>query len=327
MTSTMTADPAGGKIGVVIVTYNRSAYLARLLHSLEASKRRPDKVIVIDNASDDDTQAIIAAAAGRFAEGVLVNGLQEKNLGGSGGFRAGVETGLALGCDWLWLMDDDVEALPEGLERLMGYAGRFKCVHGRRINHDGRPFFFQPWFNEWLGVPLPRFGGEFSNGAPVKINAGCFEGMLISADLVGEIGLPDARFFITWDDAIYGWLAARKTDVVLVPDVVLRRARPLREISLSVRHLSEASDMHRYYVMRNRALVRDYFRAAGVYNPLGFALGTGLVFGKEVLRLLAVERRLRGFGALWRGLRDGREPVAPAAAEPSGGQRRGASKP
>jgi hypothetical protein len=37
------------------------------------------------------------------------------------------------------------------------------------------------------------------------MNSGCFEGMFIHRDVVARLGLPDPRFFIYWDDSVYGW--------------------------------------------------------------------------------------------------------------------------
>jgi rhamnopyranosyl-N-acetylglucosaminyl-diphospho-decaprenol beta-1,3/1,4-galactofuranosyltransferase len=59
--------------------------------------------------------------------------------------------------------------------------------------------------------------------------------------------------------------------------------------------------------MRNRALVAEHLRVAGVYSASGFAIGTCLVFAKEAVRLLLVERTVVGFGALWNGWVDGRK--------------------
>ena len=58
--------------------------------------------------------------------------------------------------------------------------------------------------------------------------------------------------------------------------------------------------------MRNRAYLAKYYRALGVYRPLPFTAGTALTFVKELIRLVVVERKLRGTSHLFRGLRDGR---------------------
>ena len=265
---------------------------------------RPRWVIVVDNASTDDTQSIIADAVGLFPEGVLLNSRQTANLGGTGGFAAGMAEATELGATWLWLLDDDLETIPDGLEKLLRWGGRFKCIQGARLDIDGSPFFFQPFFSEWLGVVLPFIGNPFSERSYRPINVGCFEGMFIHRDVVRMVGLPDARFFMTWDDAMYGWLISQTTILVLVDDFVLKRIRAQRKISLGLRHLHDANDTFRFYMMRNRAFVAEYLAEKQKLSRLGFALGTFLVFSKEIVRLLFVEHQLQGVGALYRGWRE-----------------------
>lgn len=294
------------KVAVVVVTYNRPAFLEGLLLSLQQQSTAPDWIVVVDNASTDHTPSIIEAASAK-RPGLLINLRQAENIGGAGGFSAGVAHALELGADWIWLMDDDVQALPGAIASLCTWGRRFKCIHGRRLTADGKPFFFQPYFSEWLGVPLPLPGDVFANSDHIKINAGCFEGMFIHRTIVEQIGLPDPRFFLTWDDAVYGWLASKVTDAVLVNEFVLRRMRQQRQIHLGIRHLNDASDLSRFYVMRNRAYVAHYFKHSGVLRPLGFALGTFLTLLKELLRALVVERRPSGIKALIRGMQAARK--------------------
>ncbi|WP_127754088.1 glycosyltransferase family 2 protein [Devosia sp. 1566] len=295
-------------VAIVVVTYNRPDFLRQLLASLQAQSVAPRWIIVVDNASSDHTPEVVAAAAAA-AEGSrtpIVSLPQPANIGGAGGFSVGVSKAVELGADWLWLMDDDVEALPSAVEVLLNWGERFKCIHGRRYDANGQPFFFQPVFSEWLGVPLPRLGDPFADADHITINAGCFEGMFVHRTVVEQVGLPDPRFFITWDDAVYGWLASRITPVVLVNDFVLKRLRQQRQISLGIRHLNDSSDLSRFHVMRNRAYVANYFAQAGVFRPFGFALGTMLTAFKELTRIVAIERRAEGVIPLWRGWRAAR---------------------
>jgi GT2 family glycosyltransferase len=293
-------------VAVVVVTFNRPEFLSQLLTSLQAQSVAPRWIIVVDNASSDHTPEIVATAARQADRTPIVSLRQSSNIGGAGGFSVGVSKAMALGADWLWLMDDDVEALPTAVEMLLKWGERFKCIHGRRYDANGDPFFFQPVFSEWLGVPLPRLGNPFSDNDHITINAGCFEGMFVHRTVVEQVGLPDPRFFITWDDAVYGWLASNITPVVLVKDFTLKRLRHQRQINLGIRHLNDSSDLSRFYVMRNRAYVANYFAQAGALRPFGFAVGTLLTALKELTRIVAVERRARGIFPLWRGWRAAR---------------------
>lgn len=300
-------QPTKPSVAVAIVTYNRPILLAQLLDSIGAMTVKPDKVVVVDNASTDNTQEVIAAAVERYGSDLVVNRLMETNTGGSGGFSECARQAVELGVDWVWLMDDDVEIIPDALERLAPWMVRFKVIHGRRYDVDGSPFYWQAKFNGFLGVPLPYSVRSFNTYGYAITNSGTFEGMLIATDVVREIGLPDPRFFISWDDAIYAWLAAQVTEVVYVDQFVLQKKREQKQVNLGLRHLNDSSPMVKYHVMRNRAYVGRYFAEHGKLNRIGFGLGTVLTFLKEVFRLIVVEHGLKGLGQLVRGWRDGRK--------------------
>ena len=238
------------------------------------------------------------------------------NVGGSGGFSRGVELALGAGAEWLWLMDDDVEVLPGAVEALDKFTTDYSCMIGRRYDAAGKPFFWQHHFVEALGVFLPVRGDVFRTSDVFPTNVGNFEGMLIKASLARNIGLPDPRFFITWDDLIYGWLAAQQTPVVYVNAFVIKKVRAQRQVDLGVRHLNDSSDLSRRYVMRNRGHVAQYLRAHGKYNRVGFGAGTVLTYLKEIVRLVLVERSLKGAGALWHGWRESRGILADRGWQP-----------
>ncbi|WP_159618510.1 glycosyltransferase [Arthrobacter zhaoguopingii] len=296
----------GQNLMLVITTYNRSDYLRGLLDSVRALRPAPTAVVVVDNASTDDTPGIIAEAAAQTPFPVHHHRLPT-NTGGAGGFAAGMERALAEGADWLWIMDDDVTAVPGALAALAPFTEQYKCLHGRRWDAAGRPFFWQHRFVDFLGIHLPVPGDVFRDSPVFRTNVGCFEGMLVHSSVVREVGLPDARFFLGGDDSTYGWLISQTHEVAYVDAYVLSKARPQRQINLGIRHLNDSSDLSRFYAMRNRGLVAQYLRTRGRYVPAGFALGTLLTAGKEVLRLVAVERSVSGLPALARGWREGRK--------------------
>ncbi|MCW2749137.1 MAG: glycosyl transferase, partial [Aeromicrobium sp.] len=128
------------KIAIAIVTFNRSTYLKELLASAAAMDTPPFAIVVVDNASTDDTQEVIVAATGDFPDGMLINHKLDTNTGGSGGFSEGTKVALELGADWVWLMDDDVEILPDAMAQFAPWMQRFQVIHGRRYDFDGTPF-------------------------------------------------------------------------------------------------------------------------------------------------------------------------------------------
>ena len=316
-------DPATATIA--IVTYNRSSLLARLLESIEHMDPKPGHIVIVDNASVDDTGEVVESYRERLVPSALVYRRLDTNTGGSGGFSEGMRIAYELGSTWIWLMDDDVEVIPDGLAKMGKWAPRFKSIQGRRYDYDGSEFYWQYRIAERMGIPIPFAPAGFDESGYKPMNSGCFEGMFIHRDIVREIGLPDPRFFIYWDDQLYGWLASRKTQSVIVNEFVLRRTREIKQWDMGIRHLNASSNAYRYYIMRNRAIIKRYYRALGVYNPVLFGLGTFMTFCKELIRLVFVERTIRGTSNLFRGLRDGREiskdpswkPMAPLTDQPA----------
>ena len=295
------------QVSIVVVTYNRSTYLARLLDSISQMSIGPTSVIVVDNASQDDTYNVVTSARTKaFPQGVLHYERLGTNTGGAGGFSRGMELALEGNADWIWVMDDDVEVLPDSIVKLGSWMPRFKCIQGRRIDADGTPYFWQNRMINRLGIPWPGTKEPFSEKSFSSTNVGCFEGMLVHRDIVEQIGLPDPRFFITWDDTIYGWLASRYTDVVYINEFLLRRARPLKSSELGSHQVTAANDLFRFHIMRNRAYVARYFQLHGAYNKGLFAFGTLITFGKEFYRAVVVEGSIRGLRPLLRGLIEGR---------------------
>ncbi len=296
-------DPAA--TAIVVVTYNRSALLERLLQSIARMDPKPGRVVIVDNASADGTGDMVTGYADTLGPEIVYRRL-ETNTGGSGGFSEGMRVAYETGATWMWLMDDDVELIPDGLAKMGRWASRFRSIQGRRYDYDGSEFYWQYRIAERMGIPIPFAPAGFDASGYKEMNSGCFEGMFIHRDVVARIGLPDPRFFIYWDDQVYGWLASRVTRSVIVDEFVLRRTREIRQWDMGVRHMNASSDAYRYYIMRNRALIKQYYRAHDVYRPALFGLGTALTFGKELIRLVAVEHRVRGTSHLFRGLRDGR---------------------
>ena len=323
------------RLAIVIVTYKRQGLLAELFDSILELTTAPWRVVVVDNENSGETARLVAGFAERLdaqwppadddpdAEGGpsrVVYDPMEENTGGSGGFSEGVRRAFELGAEWFWVMDDDVAVLPEGLEVLGRWSGEADAVMGQRRDFDGGHFFWQHRFWPRLAIYNPLSRDAWRPGERYKLaNALCFEGGCFSRRVVEKIGLPDARFFIYLDDALYGYLASKVCDVYYVPDYVLSRRREVANKGIgSVRQLNSTSDMTRYYITRNRGYLARYFKLYGDYSAPGFALGTLLTFAKELVRLLIVDRsHLRsGMARLVAGHRDARKILHDPAWEP-----------
>lgn len=326
-TTSPTATDGSGidRLALVVVTFKRQNLLAKLFDSFCALTQAPWRIIIVDNEHSDKTRDMVADLGRRTdalwgvdqerpdAEGGTARvayAPQDDNLGGAGGFSAGVKRAWELGARWFWVMDDDVLVLPDAIDKLEPWTRDHEVVQGSRLDYDGGAFYWQYDFIVPLGIPNPVAPSAFDESGYRVMNTLCFEGGLFARSVVERIGLPDPRFFIYWDDTVYGYLASKVTEPIVVSDLILQRSRDIPNWDIAgVRQLNGTSDMNRYHIMRNRGYMMQYFRLHGDYNRFLFGLGTAATFAKEVIRLVMVNRDSikTGIPALFRGMRDARK--------------------
>lgn len=102
---------------VIIVTWNKQQYVLNLLASLQALAYTTLDIVVVDNASEDDTVAKISAT---YPEVHLLRNTE--NLGGTGGFNRGLAYAFAQPLEryqYLWLLDNDVLVHQQALTELI----------------------------------------------------------------------------------------------------------------------------------------------------------------------------------------------------------------
>jgi glycosyltransferase involved in cell wall biosynthesis len=127
-------------LAIQIPTHNRAGVLRRLLERLHAELGDSTEVVVqvADNASPDETPAVLSAMAGRMP--TLRVHRQDANLGARGNHRWLVAN--APECDYLWCIGDD--DLPEPgaiayvLEMLAAHRPAWLHLPHRFVHPDGR---------------------------------------------------------------------------------------------------------------------------------------------------------------------------------------------
>lgn len=103
-------------ISVVIATYKRPHLIERALDSVRAQSLRPAEIIVVDDASGDETGDIVAAWSAR--SGLEVDFIAASRNGGVGAAR-NIAMRRATG-EFVAFLDSDDEYLPGALETLVG---------------------------------------------------------------------------------------------------------------------------------------------------------------------------------------------------------------
>ena len=299
------------QICAVVVTFNRCAWLIECLDTLLQQTQPLAGIVVVNNASTDDTQAVLdayIAAHPQIAWHVAHNTI---NTGGAGGFAQGMQSAHEADYDWIWVMDDDVLARPEALAGLMSYSEQAQMLHGRRTNPNGTPFYWQSVFLPWIGFSRPYPDSVFQSSDIWYTNVGCFEGALIHRSVFDRIGYADPRYFLAWDDTEFGYRASEFFKIAYVNAPTLIRQRGHDNIDIGVRSLYRASDMYRYFHIRNRFLLiqtilkREPRAWARVGKRITYHAFTSVLMLKEMVRAGMFKEYSLGVPALWRGLKDG----------------------
>ena len=110
----MAVNGTGGRpeVSVIVPTWNQSGLVANVLHSLAEQTYRPAEILIVDNGSTDDT----AEVSRRLGAHVI-------SLSRNAGFAAAVNTGIRKAqCEWLFLLNNDVDLHPKWLEAALKAA-------------------------------------------------------------------------------------------------------------------------------------------------------------------------------------------------------------
>ena len=281
----------------VIVTFNRSAKLMKVLDALDRQTLKPDLILVVDNASTDDTGELVEA---RARQDPAIRYLRlPKNIGGAGGFHEGMKAAYAHGANYFWVSDDDAYPEPDALEKLLD------AILGFEARYDWRPSFACSRV-EWVDGTLcemntprpvwdwPRF---LQPGAPwVLVDSCSFVSALIPRWAVREHGLPIADYFIWFDDAEYTRRIARSYPGIYCPESrVIHDTPDNRGVNFGL--LDEKSLWKFRYGARNETSFRR--REQGLPGVLAYAYAV-----HRQMRETNVPWKLRRqvFAAIMRGL-------------------------
>lgn len=187
------------RVAAIVVNWNGGAHLARCLAALAAQRRRPDRILLVDNASDDGS---IAAAAAFPEVEVLA---QTANLGFAAANNLAARA--AADCDWLAFVNPDAFPAPDWLERLAAaaaahpeyamFASELRAADDdSRLDGAGDAYHVSGL--AWrIGHGLPR---PSPPPAPHDVFAPCAAAALVRRDVFAAAGGFDASYFCYMED-------------------------------------------------------------------------------------------------------------------------------
>lgn len=200
------------KVIAIVVTYNRKKLLMECLQALDRQTYPLEKIIIVDNASTDDTVEMIKSfkVESRFPLDILS---LEKNIGGSGGFYEGMKYARdSQNTDFVWIMDDDTIPEQDALQYLLMAVDNIRKSDFKEnvayfistaLAENCKDFMNVPAIDTKQGENGYPIWHQFLKFGLVRITFATFVSMLIPIDVLNCCGLPVRDYFLWGDDSEY----------------------------------------------------------------------------------------------------------------------------
>jgi GT2 family glycosyltransferase len=234
------------KLTAIIVNRDAAALLRDCLHSIRAALAATgleSEVVVVDNASSDDSRDVVRK---EFPDVALVE--NDENLGFPAAVNCGVERTTG---EWIVLLNNDATIEEDALRRVfarpipddvgaiamqMRFASRPDLVNSAGIGLDV------------LGIAYDRLLGQPAEGEalePAEVFGACGGAALYRRAMLDDIGGIDSRIFLYLDDVDVAWRARMAGwRALYAPEAIVWHHH-----SSTTRH---GSDFKYFHVGRNR---------------------------------------------------------------------------
>ena len=283
-----------GLVSVVIVTWNSAPFLRRCLAALAAQTYRPIELIHVDNASSDDSVAIVRGGA--HATHII----NDTNRGFSAAVNQAVR--VANG-EFVLLLNPDAYLEPDYVASLVAAIDTFGMATGKllqadsglidskgiRMTRSGRHFDIDQGKRDMLDAHREVFG---ISGAAAMYRTTFIREVTLGGEFLDEDFFAfreDAD--VAWRGRLFGWKA------IYVPEAVAHHVRTVTPEKR--RELSAVINMHG---VKNRFLLR--LKNEGLYLAIRnapFELTRDLIV---ILATLTIERSsLPALTWLWKNRR------------------------
>lgn len=284
-------------LSVIVLNNNHRDDVIACLTSLYQNDYRNVQVIMVDNASTDDSVAIVRE---KFPQAQIISLL--KNLGYAGNNNVGIEAALTQAADWILILNDDTVLDSLCLSQLVeaGKSDPSIGIIGPMVYHFDEPEVIQSaggmLGKKWESIHLGKDEtdqGQFNSIRPVEWISGC--AIMVRRAVLESIGLLDVDYFLYWEDTEWCIRAAKAGwKIIHVPNAKVWHKGVKRDY--------QPNPYVTYYVTRNYLFTLAKYKAPFLIRAVVFA---------EIFRTLmswTLKPRWRNKrdhrDAMWRGLID-----------------------
>ncbi len=255
---------SSNKIGVVTVTFNSGHVLEQFLHSLASQTYGDFLVYAVDSGSQDNTIELLKAWADDRLR-VIPNSI---NVGVAEGDNQGIRAALSDGCDYVLLLNNDVEFEPETFANLVTELNALDCdlLAPKILYQDGiHVCSAGGYFSVLKGYLGSQTGyreidcGQYDLPRRIRNASGCC--LLARSQIFNKIGMMDVKYFVYHEDADFLFRAWRAGLTMFYTP----RVRIFHKVSsltggpkspFSIRYNARG---HVYFMLKNLGVMRCLF--------------------------------------------------------------------
>lgn len=289
----------------IIVTYNRKNKLVKAIKSHLAQTIKPQKIIIVDNASSDGTNAIFEENGYFYRNTNIIYYRLESNIGGSGGFNIALKKAQLSGSDWVLFGDDDayfsenyVEKLYDKYQKINDYTeigvltGTIKKLSNNDVELGSRSRIRNEKYMLFSPLTLEEYNVD------TKIDVFTFVGPMMKLNVVKNVGDIQSDYFIHYDDSEFslrireqGFTAINVSEAIVYHDSEGAKQLPIRDWRL-------------YYDIRNRAHMMISHGNSNTFSKLIIVILLTIKIGLRVLMRKRPSNYRYNIMAVYCGLRD-----------------------
>jgi GT2 family glycosyltransferase len=205
------------RVAVVILTWNRVEDVVMCLESFSEVRYPNLEVIVVDNASMDDTVPTVQKL---FPWATLL--VNDDNLGYVGGNNVGIRYALEHGADYVFILNSDTKMTPDVLHELVGVmrADPRIAITGAKNLYLQNPDYTWGKYGVLNWGPMlvrthGRFVLDYPESSPKDVDWVIGNGCMMSREALENVGIFDEDFFQVNEDV--DWcMRARKLEYRIV---------------------------------------------------------------------------------------------------------------
>lgn len=263
------------RVAAVTVTYESAAVLPDFLESVASQRATELTLYAIDNASTDETVALLDAAPSAIGRVIVRN---DENRGFAAATNQGIRLALDAGVDWILLLNNDTQFGPDTVAGLVGLAVEqgvqvlSPVISG--VEPPGSLWFgggsirrwqgLQPVHDSFLGVAMAETRVTTTPVEATGFAPGCC--LLVHREVFERVGLLDESYFVYWEDVDFA-LRCREAGIRYY---VTSRVRMLHKAG-SLTGSASRSDFTLYWWTRNWViLVRRHLRGPARIAALAY---------------------------------------------------------